>query len=834
MGVLRRFPRFLSSVLLLGVTFSGLAALTQPAGSVKYGEENKPAAAPAAAAVANQIDMQVTHFGVGDRARPGDWAGIQVQLINRGANFPNVLVRMEMVDADGDIAQYSAAITANPGAKQSIWLYARLPYDVTDRQLVFSCYEAIEGSPGKGVAGVKPGKLLGRVVYAPRRTSERTSAGIALVGRTSMGLGLYGLHDQSTQHLHLGHGVSELVPLTPADLPDRWFGYAGFDTIVWGASGPEGEPTDLTESQAAAIREWVRRGGHFVVVLPAVGQTWLGTNNPLADIMPRVKAIREEGVNLNSYRRLLTGRNTVLPSSVVVHTFEPVAGAVVGEADQILIGPDGKCIVARRNAGVGAVSVIGIDLAGRTLAALDAIQPDIFWHRVLGRRGILWTPGEVAAAVRSNNLPPARTAAPLDTDIASIIDQKGASAIGVLLAFLVFVMYWVVAAPVGFFVLRQRGQSQHAWLGFVVAIGLFTAVAWGGATLIKPRKYEVSHVTLMDYVYGQNVMRARLFGSALLPTYGDVKLAVGNADDTRFNNGLAAWEPPESGGGSTHLYPDSRGYVVDARDPSWAIVPARSTVKSIQADWAGSTGEKWKMPLPVRAKDAPPEAPPVVSLRKLEIPVERRSYQAEGLIKNELPHSIENVMVIFVAGQNRPPAAVRGEVPEILRDKLPVDVFAAVLKGSWAPGATLDLGAIASDAQADTNPLGRFDDSLMTLGGTVRGGGQMGMGLADFVAKDFESRMQAAALYNILKTPKRGNQNTEPVFLRFTTQTWDLGRWFTQPCIIVLGFVREAPSPVPLTADGDALSTRGLTMIRWVYPLPAQPPSTAEPAAPGD
>ncbi len=40
----------------------------------------------------------------------------------------------------------------------------------------------------------------------------------------------------------------------------------------------------------------------------------------------------------------------------------------------------------------------------------------------------------------------------------------------------------------------------------------------------------------------------------------------------------------------------------------------------------------------------------------------------------------------------------------------------------------------------------------------------------------------------------------------------------------VVGWVRNAPSPVPLTRDGEAMKTDGLTMVRWIYPLPDSPP----------
>lgn len=51
------------------------------------------------------------------------------------------------------------------------------------------------------------------------------------------------------------------------------------------------------------MREWVERGGHLVVILPAVGQDWLAlSNRELADILPRAEVTRLEAEPLPSLR----------------------------------------------------------------------------------------------------------------------------------------------------------------------------------------------------------------------------------------------------------------------------------------------------------------------------------------------------------------------------------------------------------------------------------------------------------------------------------------------------------------------------------------------------
>ena len=59
--------------------------------------------------------------------------------------------------------------------------------------------------------------------------------------------------------------------------------------------------------------------------------------------------------------------------------------------------------------------------------------------------------------------------------------------------------------------------------------------------------------------------------------------------------------------------------------------------------------------------------------------------------------------------------------------------------------------------------------------------------------------------------------------------------WFTQPCVIIIGQLGEgtgkgsAASPVPVLIDGELLPTRGRTVVRWIYPLAANPPDVGAP-----
>lgn len=60
---------------------------------------------------------------------------------------------------------------------------------------------------------------------------------------------------------------------------------------------------------------------------------------------------------------------------------------------------------------------------------------------------------------------------------------------------------------------------------------------------------------------------------------------------------------------------------------------------------------------------------------------------------------------------------------------------------------------------------------------------------------------------------------------------WDLGRWFTQPSLIVTGVLEidqddasENGMPTPVWIDGRKVPASGTTIVTWVYPFAPAPP----------
>lgn len=779
-----------------------------------------------------ELDLSAEWFGVGNVARPGGWTAIRVRLRDNTDRPREVMLALELRDGDGDRPVYRRVFTANPGRWQQHWLYAHLPHRLdparplrlTAREVVREGQESVVGSDGALRVSARSGRLLAEARATPGQLLSDHEGMMAIVGDATHGLSLYSSVYSGTSFSPLAHERTEMVSrLAPLDLPDRWMGLAPFEIIVWSGS----DPADLGDERSRALREWIERGGHLVIVLTVENLApWTtGTNNLLRDLFPAAEVVVREGADLNQYRHLITRDPDMgLPRSALVHTFEPLASAGPQESIPILAGPEGECVVVRRLVGQGMVTAVGMGAGSRALSNVGLPAPDVFWNRVLGRRGQF----EPLTRLNDLNTSGARLtnrADPvlLDRDIDGSINLIGQSLAGVVLAFALFGIYWLTAGPGGFAVLRRMGLDRHAWVAFVGAAALFTAIAWGGATAIKPKRVEVRHVTVLDHVYGQDVDRARSWLSVLIPSYLGADVSVQGegllAGLPRFYQTIAPWQArPDSmiGTGDSSSFPDARSYDIDAPSPDVLSVPTRATVKQFVADWAGAPRFAWPTP-----SMNPGSATAALAL-------DPTTGFPTGVLTHNFPETLTNVQVILIRRQQGVRAWSRGTwVGSDGRANHLGPVFTwttdahgvAPPDGRWPPGTPLDLHPLFMSAPASSRNL---------------------LGWLDRAASGRESlldRMVVGSFMHQLSPPQLSTQ-ASPLFTRSAMHGLDLSGWFSQPCLIILGTLdmegRDAmPIPVNIRVGGEARTphVRGRTLVRWIYPLPADPPSwpTGEP-----
>lgn len=776
--------------------------------------------------------------GVGGAVRQGEWAAIKVALSDARGAGRDVLVRVVGYDPDGDEAMYERSMVST----QSGWVYVRLPYrTLQNDSLEVRVFEA--RASGDPWFGGLPGAWAGAGGVTLSEVLPGNVSMIGVIGRAELGLGGYE-QGVPNEFRPSGHELTRVVTgiEVQRDLPDRWHGLASYEVLVWGSSVDAFAPELLATDQASAIREWVERGGHLVVMMPSVGSAWLGAErNLLSALMPDVRLLERRAVTEADSIRVLVARPDPLDRLPLDRlTLRPMvpaddAGSGAGGAMPVMATADGTCFVMRRAVGVGAVTLVSLDVQG-LVGGLPRV--DQFWHRVLGRRNEVYDKAELDARLGSQNaLPRSREPRLLDSDLSQRVNLSGAAVQGVLLGVVLFAAYWVVAGPGGFAWLSRSGRKQHAWVAFVGAAGLFTALAWGGAAAFTDKKLGGRYVAFLDQVHGQDVQRGRAWATVLLPGYGDADLSLidpaerGEGTRRRFEPLVAAWRERVSEPSGRALFPNTRAYAIASQQPGRYLVPSRDTAKPLRLDWAttvtraaspsvaagaastdGPEVPAWQFPRPLG--EPGDLAEPTITLNPAA-GVTGRHAHLSGRLTHGLPGPIERMDIIVNEGQAGPwPRVGNRLIPRVWRYSL---------TRAWKAGEVLDLAAATATADAATRVTLSGDRWLGANNGLIRDGLRAQATAAVYNETAAFNRAVAMSLVHQFGMPTASSND---LVQRFASHGLSLDVWLTQPSVMLIGVVRtgeDVPSPVPLRSGSRVVPLEGETYVRWVYPLTPMP-----------
>jgi hypothetical protein len=143
---------------------------------------------PAGFSSGGEVGLRITEVGVGNIARPGEWAAVQVDVLHRSSNPKPmaVIVRLDIPNDDGDHGLHERVVVTNPNRAVTTWLYARFPfsYDATS-QIEVSAYVPFDQEAGSDALGAyDPTKPVGMTsVQAGQRFISPNAGLIGVVGR---------------------------------------------------------------------------------------------------------------------------------------------------------------------------------------------------------------------------------------------------------------------------------------------------------------------------------------------------------------------------------------------------------------------------------------------------------------------------------------------------------------------------------------------------------------------------------------------------------------------------------------------------------------------------
>lgn len=725
------------------------------------------------------LDVQREYLGLGDYARLGAWTPVRVTLENQGSEPRQVLCRWLLEDVDGDRVTAQRRVTLDALSTQYAWLYGPLP--VRSKQNELWTIQVLNEDASEELA---------RAEVSPARTLAATDRMIGIAGNRDFGLSGYTTGATTHEPIQLVSGLSL------STLPDRWYGLSAIDTLVWSRDG--GDPDDplVTSEIQQALREWVRRGGHLVIVLPAYGETWTGS--ALADLLPvKPEQVRRIEGRPPSWLGAIRSQEVM---NVEMNVFD--VGGDTGV--DIVIRHDNQPIVVAKRYGFGRVSLIGLDLADPRFAQMGLPNgPFPIWHDVFMWQAPVYEQARIDTDVANNKMsrPDQRTRTLLGRFIPGRISMRGAAAPALLAAILVFGLYWFVAGPLSVIALNKKDAQRHSWVVFVGIVLCFSAISWAGAWLMAPKQAAVSHFTILRAGADSPAVHAHSWFSVYIPKFARQTIEL-DPDHPTNRNVLAS--PGLVAGLDETGFLDPQTYTLDMASPREVEVPFRSTAKQFEADFLGRI-------------DQPQTgmAEPLI-LPQGEIKLDNN--WPAGKLSHGLPGPLRDVVVIYCPGEDL--TTGKSQTPFVWR-----------LKDPWEPKQVIDLGTpdVLDRLVLKPKDTGYTDRKWLEegfLGKLIdsRPGKQL-MDAAGVEVITTSTEMiqfiQLLAFFDALPPPdfRKTGLLEGFVFNRGLGRELDLTPMFAGRRLIVMGHLEDSPLPIPMTVEGEEVSSTGWTVVQWVYDL---------------
>lgn len=757
-----------------------------------------------------ELDIKQEHLGLGGVVRRGSWTPVRLELYNQSAEPLDVVCRWVLLDDDKDRVVSERQATLGPQRDERVWLYGNPTLDSSplDRW-VFQ------------VVAEQTGELLTQqeVSVPPSSWIEPQVNLVGVCGFASMGLRPY--DRWATQH----ERQRRVEGLNLETLPDRWYGLSSLSALVWGPEeGGDPDSIKVTEPMRGALREWVYRGGHLVIVMPAAGQTW--TSSGLKDLIEPLTARDFEQIDAVPPADVFGVLRD--QSAAPMLSFEIAEGSgYTTLAGARRVSPSGESddeplpIIVGHRFGFGKVTLVGIDLTSAAVLRSFSSDFDIHrvWTRVFGWRagtsGTLVPPSVLDSEDGKKIFRNPDSFNVVHADLGDWLGQRVArqtSASGTLgLALVLFFLYGAVTLLTFPAVLRAKGMDRHSWLIFVVIIGVFSGVAWGGAALLRPAKTSATHFSVLTIDGNRNLVHTQSWVSLFVPSFDAIEVAVPSDPDGVLSQDLhhTLSSPGLSLNSEDPGYPDTQTYTFDAAQPDRVTFPIRATTKPFVADFLGQiTGKRdglskpWTLPVAS------------VSMGAGDLPV--------GTVTHRFDQQLTDVLIIYCPGG-------AGLINDESWKPIVWEYRNASDQKIWSPNEPLTLPTRADTGQRlwlTPRTGGREFKNEGFLGNAINGRGSRESGSSDAdVVKD----LTLLTFFDAMPPPRYQREGQTGLGYGNEAQFWTYARPLLREVdltdltsgrrLIILGHLRSGPIPMPLTVDGEDVPTDGWTVVRWVYDL---------------
>ncbi|MDP7008547.1 MAG: hypothetical protein QGI78_03145 [Phycisphaerales bacterium] len=747
---------------------------------------------------ASEYAISVDSLGIGNAWKAGAITPLKVTVSSTASEPVSAWIAWEVPDGDGDLVSWGRPVTLTPNLDTTTWLYAPTqPWATGDTPWSIRLRANDQNEQGA---------LLSHFRFSPKSVNASTlstqRSTIAVVGTRRIGLANLAGTGKIQTVLEPTITVSGI---SVNDLPDAWPCYDSIETLVWADAPPE-----LDYKQAKAIDEWVMRGGHLVIILPTIGNPWdLGSKDgPLSSMLENV-VTKTGNATLSAFTQIIGTPRTQSETLFTVHSFEEPYET------PLFTLQDGRVVATTTSHGVGAYTLIGIDLTDGRLASLGLPKTDLFWNRVLGRRGD--TPSALLLQQLEENqllsgTIPKTTVLPMGGMAGQVIAMSTAAGGRLGTVFILVTLYILVGGPIGYFILRNKQKLRWSWMWFAVVAIVFSVTSWVLAKTTAAVHVPLRHLSIVDQVYGAPRQQVSGWFSLFLADYASTEVSIEGQ-----SNLLMPWTPPELS--KVPSFADTHHIQVPIDHvPSSFTQPTRATTSNFRFNWSGGLqSDAYKSLIRVVLHEDP-------CVRKLQ---NGTPIGLSGSITNQMDVPLQDVTLIWVTDQRLPLPELAQGVAGTTNPWMNSEDSGTPLNEAhfWRLSSKLDPQEQLHLDTFSTTSLTRLYVGVQDRYSQNKVWDAYSSG-ATMPQKELQKRLEMLSLFSHLTPPVYRKHELDEqgpptqLIQRSGGRSLDYAEWFSRPCIIVQGFVKDAPIPIAISVDGEKIqSSDGLTMVRWVYPL---------------
>ena len=348
--------------------------------------------------------MGITHARAGFSMRPkmNAWSGVTVYLSNPTSQGKEVEVAIQ---------------SSSPKAGAERFFYRRPVYLAPESKRQERFYALLSNLTNFEVELFQKGVRIGRDTF-PVKGIESNVPVFLIIDEVQ---GSYSFLSK----LKLPKGLDSPVPVYshPKDLPEKWIGYDGIDTVILGAFHRE----YLNGHQVEALKEWVRAGGKLII---SSGERYPQYQNGFAE---QLLGIRVLGVRVVDDLYL----TEVYPAD-----------------NKVLLKQGDVPLILTSNYGNGEVVFLSFDASDGTLINLPGV--DILWTELFGNGTNPFSEENTSLADKIE---------PIFTEVVGV-SVPGFNQV------VIFLMGYLILIISGHLIFMYRKRPELAWLVYILCVPL--------------------------------------------------------------------------------------------------------------------------------------------------------------------------------------------------------------------------------------------------------------------------------------------------------------------------------------------------------------------------